>query len=93
VSLECFHSHVPPDLMALLKGKDVLVGVIDVASDEVETPEQVADTIGRALQFVPREHLIACTNCGMAPMDREVALRKLEALAQGAELARRRFGG
>ena len=93
VSLECFHSHVPPDLMALLKGKDVLVGVIDVATDEVETPEQVADTIGRALQFVPREHLIACTNCGMAPMDREVAMRKLQALAQGAELARRRYGG
>jgi 5-methyltetrahydropteroyltriglutamate--homocysteine methyltransferase len=92
VSLECFHSHVPPDLMALLKGKDVLVGVIDVASDQVETPEQVAETIGRALQFVPREHLFACTNCGMAPMDREVAVRKLQALAQGAELARKKFG-
>jgi 5-methyltetrahydropteroyltriglutamate--homocysteine methyltransferase len=93
VSLECFHSHAPADLMALLKGKDVLVGVIDVASDEVETPEQVADTIGRALQFVPRERLFACTNCGMAPMDRGIALRKLQALAQGAEIARRRFGG
>ncbi|MBC5784272.1 methionine synthase [Ramlibacter sp. USB13] len=91
VSLECFHSHVPADLMALLKGKDVLVGVIDVASDEVETPEQVAETIGRALQFVPREHLLACTNCGMAPMDREIAMKKLEALAKGAELARRKF--
>ena len=54
VSLECFHSHVPPELMALLEGKDVMVGVIDVASDEIETPEQVADTIGRALQFVPQ---------------------------------------
>jgi len=93
VSLECFHSHVPPDLMALLRGKDVLVGVIDVASDEVETPEQVADTIGRALQFVARERLFPCTNCGLAPMDREVAMRKLQALAQGAELARRRYGG
>jgi len=92
VSLECYHSHVPPDLMALLKGKDVLVGVIDVASEEVETPEQVADTIGRALQFVARERLLPCTNCGMAPMDREVARRKLEALARGAELARRRYG-
>ena len=59
VSLECFHSHVPPDLMALLAGKGVMVGVIDVASDVVETPEEVADTIGRALQFVPRERLIA----------------------------------
>jgi 5-methyltetrahydropteroyltriglutamate--homocysteine methyltransferase len=93
VSLECFHSHVPPDMMALLKGKDVLVGVIDVASDEVETPQQVAETIGRALQFVPRDRLFPCTNCGMAPMDREIALRKLEALAQGAALARQQYGG
>lgn len=93
VSLECYHSHVPPRLMELLAGKDVMVGVIDVASDEVETPEQVADTIGAALQFVARERLFPCTNCGMAPMDRDVALRKLQALAQGAELARRRFGG
>jgi 5-methyltetrahydropteroyltriglutamate--homocysteine methyltransferase len=92
VSLECYHSHVPPDMMALLKGKDVMVGVIDVASDVVETPEEVADTIGRALQFVPRDRLYPCTNCGMAPMDREVARRKLEALAKGAALARQRFG-
>ncbi|MBO9515336.1 MAG: methionine synthase [Variovorax sp.] len=92
VSLECFHSHVPPDLMRLLDGKDVMVGVIDVASDAVETPEQVADTIGMALQHVPRERLLPCTNCGMAPMDREVALRKLQALADGAALARKRYG-
>ncbi len=92
VSLECYHSHVPPDLMALLKGKDVMVGVIDVASAEVETPEQVADTIGRALQFVARERLFPCTNCGLAPMDREVARRKLEALGKGAALARERYG-
>jgi 5-methyltetrahydropteroyltriglutamate--homocysteine methyltransferase len=91
VSLECFHSHVPAELMALLKGKDVMVGVIDVASDTVETPEEVADTIGRALQFVPRERLIACTNCGLAPMSREVAEGKLRALAQGAALARQRY--
>ena len=92
VSLECFHSHVPPELMALLKGKDVMVGVIDVASNEIETPEQIADTIGLALKYVPRERLIACTNCGLAPMSREVAMAKLEALAQGAELARQRYG-
>ncbi|HEX6722625.1 MAG TPA: methionine synthase [Burkholderiaceae bacterium] len=90
VSLECIHSHVPPDLMALLKGKDVMVGVIDVASDEVETPEAVAETIAAALRFVPRERLIACTNCGMAPMDRAIAMAKLEALARGAELAQRK---
>ena len=92
VSLECFHSHVPPDLMKLLEGKDVMVGVIDVASEEVETPEQVADTIDMALQFVPKQHLIACTNCGLAPMDRAVAEAKLKALAEGAKLAARRYG-
>ena len=92
VSLECVHSHVPPELMALLEGKDVMVGVIDVASDVIETPEEIAETIGRALQFVPKHRLIACTNCGLAPMDREVAVRKLKALASGAKLARERFG-
>ena len=93
ISLECIHSHVPPELMALLKGKDVMVGVIDVASDAIETAEEVADTIGRALQFVPRERLIACTNCGLAPMRREIAEAKLRALGAGAALARRREGG
>ncbi len=92
VSLECANSHVPMELMSLLVNKDVLVGVIDVASDTVETPEQVADVIGKALQFVPRQRLLPCTNCGMAPMGREVALRKLSALAQGAALARARHG-
>ncbi len=92
VSLECFQSHVPPELMQLLEGKDVMVGVIDVASDVIETPEQVADTIGLALKYVPMKHLIACTNCGLAPMSREVAMAKLEALAQGAALARQRYG-
>ena len=91
VSLECFHSHVPVELTALLEGKDVMIGVIDVASDEVETPEQVAQTIGKALQHVPKNRLIACTNCGMAPMRRDIALRKLDALAQGAALARQRY--
>jgi 5-methyltetrahydropteroyltriglutamate--homocysteine methyltransferase len=92
VSLECYHSHVPPELMKLLDGKDVMVGVIDVASPVVETAEEVADTIGRALQFVPRHRLFPCTNCGLAPMNRDVALRKLQALAQGAALARQRYG-
>jgi 5-methyltetrahydropteroyltriglutamate--homocysteine methyltransferase len=87
VSLECIHSHVPPDLMSLLSGKDVMVGVIDVASDEVESADTVARTIANALRFVPRERLIACTNCGMAPMDRAVALAKIEALVKGTALA------
>jgi 5-methyltetrahydropteroyltriglutamate--homocysteine methyltransferase len=92
VSLECIHSHVPPELMKLLKGKDVLVGVIDVATDKVETPQEVAATIRTALKYVPAKHLFPCTNCGMAPMDREVAAAKLRALGAGAALARKKFG-
>ncbi len=87
VSLECQHSHVPMELMKLLDGKDVMVGVINVASDTVESIDEVAHTIGRALQFVAREKLVACTNCGMAPMRREVAVAKLHALVQGAARA------
>jgi 5-methyltetrahydropteroyltriglutamate--homocysteine methyltransferase len=91
VSLECIHSHVPPDLMKLLAGKDVMVGVIDVASDLVETPQEVADTIAKALEFVPKERLFPCTNCGLAPMGRDVAWRKLQALAEGTRLAKERL--
>jgi 5-methyltetrahydropteroyltriglutamate--homocysteine methyltransferase len=91
ISLECIHSKVPIELLSLLKGKDVLVGVIDVASDVIETPEQVKETILHALKYVPAKHLFPCTNCGMAPMAREVALAKLKALGEGAALARARM--
>ncbi len=89
ISLECIHSKVPIELLRLLKGKDVLVGVIDVANDKVETPQEVAAVIERALKYVPAKHFFACTNCGMAPMDRDVAAAKLRALVAGAALARR----
>ncbi len=92
VSLECMNAKVPMHLMGLLKGKTVMVGVIDVASDVIETPEQVAATIGKALEFVPRDKLIPCTNCGMAPMDRGIAAAKLNALGAGARLARSLYG-
>src|SRR3954464_15654223 len=91
VSLECIHSKVPLELLKLLKGKDVLIGVIDVASDRVETPQEVAEVIRRASKYVPPKHLYPCTNCGMAPMDREIAIRKLEALVAGTALARKRL--
>jgi 5-methyltetrahydropteroyltriglutamate--homocysteine methyltransferase len=91
VSLECMNSKVPLELLRLLKGKDVLVGVIDVATDRVETPQEVSEVIQKALQFVPKQHLFPCTNCGMAPMDRDIALAKLKALAAGAALARKKL--
>jgi len=92
VSLECINSHVPMSVLKVLDGKDVLVGAIDVATDTIETPEEVAAVIGQATDFVAKEKIIACTNCGMAPMRRDIALKKLQALAQGAALARKKFG-
>jgi 5-methyltetrahydropteroyltriglutamate--homocysteine methyltransferase len=91
VSVECANSHVPANLLRLLEGKDVLVGVIDVATDRVETPEDVVAVIAEAMKHVPKERIQPCTNCGMAPMDRAVALGKLQALGAGARLARERF--
>jgi len=88
VSLECANSHVPIDLIELLAGKDVLVGAIDVATERVETPEEVAATIRSALRFVPAERLFPCTNCGMVPLDRGVARDKLRSLGAGAALVR-----
>jgi 5-methyltetrahydropteroyltriglutamate--homocysteine methyltransferase len=92
VSLECRNSKVPLELLALLGGKDVILGAIDVASDTVETAEDVAAVIGAAMRYVPRERIIPCTNCGMAPMRRDIAVAKLNALGAGARLARERFG-
>jgi 5-methyltetrahydropteroyltriglutamate--homocysteine methyltransferase len=89
VSLECANSHVPLELIGLLKDKDVLVGAIDVASNTVETPEQVAATIKAASKYVAPARLYPCTNCGMAPLPRAVAAGKLRALAAGAALARK----
>ena len=91
VSVECINSHVPMSLLELLDGKDVLVGAIDVATDRIETPEEVAAVIAQALDYVPKQKIIACTNCGMAPMRRDIAVAKLDALAHGAALARRKI--
>jgi 5-methyltetrahydropteroyltriglutamate--homocysteine methyltransferase len=91
VSVECRNSKVPLELLSLLKGKDIMVGVIDVASDAIETPEDVAATIEAAMKFVPKEKILACTNCGMAPMHRDIAVAKLNALGAGAALARKKL--
>ncbi|MGC1927314.1 MAG: methionine synthase [Pseudolabrys sp.] len=92
VSVECINSHVPLKLLSLLEGKVVLVGVIDVATDKVETSQQVEQVIAEVMKFVRKDKIVACTNCGMAPMRRDVAEAKLKALAQGVALARKKFG-
>ena len=88
VSLECQNSHVPMDLIELIRGKKVMVGAIDVATNQIETPEQVADTLRKALQFVDADKLYPSTNCGMAPLSRQVAQGKLNALSAGAAIVR-----
>ena len=92
VSLECINSRVPLELIALLDGKDVLAGAIDVATDHVETPEEVAAAIRAVMKFARPERIFPCTNCGMAPMARPVATAKLKALAAGATLVRQELG-
>ncbi len=93
VSLECHNSHVPMDLIELIRGKKVMVGAIDVTTNRIETAEEVAATLREALQFVDPDKLYPCTNCGMAPLPREVAQGKLKALADGAEIVRRDLTG
>ncbi len=91
VSLECAHSRVPLPLIGLLKDKDVLVGAIDVATEAVETPEEVAATLTAAMEFVDPGRVYPCTNCGMAPLSRSVAIGKLKALGVGAALVRKKL--
>ncbi len=93
VSLECHNSHVPMELIELIRGKKVMVGAIDVASNAIETPEEVASTLRRALKYVDADKLCPCTNCGMAPLSRAVARGKLEALSAGAAIVREELAG
>jgi len=93
VSLECHNAKVPMDLIELIRGKKVMVGAIDVTTQSIETPEEVASTLRNALNFVDPDKLYACTNCGMAPLPREVARGKLKALADGAAIVRAELTG
>ena len=93
ISLECHNSRVPIELLALIRGKKVMVGAIDVASNEIETPEEVAQTLREALKYVDADKLYPCTNCGMAPLPRQIASAKLSALSKGAEIVRREVLG
>lgn len=93
ISLECHNARVPMELLELIRGKKVMVGAIDVANHAIETPEEVADTLHKALAFVDADKLYPCTNCGMAPLPRQVARGKLEALVKGADIVRQALAG
>jgi 5-methyltetrahydropteroyltriglutamate--homocysteine methyltransferase len=89
VSLECHNGRVPMEVLTLLKGKKIMVGAIDVATNTIETPEEVASTLREALKYADADKIYPCTNCGMAPLSREIARQKLQALAAGAEIIRK----
>ncbi|QBG37277.1 methionine synthase [Litorilituus sediminis] len=89
ISLECHNSRVPIELLELIRGKKVMVGAIDVASNNIETPEEVAETLRKALKYVDADKLYPSTNCGMAPLSRQVARGKLQALSAGTEIVRK----
>lgn len=93
ISLECHNSHVPMELLELIRGKKVMVGAIDVASNAIESAEEVAHTLRQALQYVDADKLYPCTNCGMTPLSRSVARGKLDALVAGAAIVRRELIG
>ena len=92
VSLECHNSCVPFDLMELIRGKKIMVGAIDVATSKIESPAEVANTLRKALEFVDVKNIYPSTNCGMAPLSRNVAIKKLQSLSAGAEIIRKELG-
>ena len=93
ISVECAASGVDPSVLALARGKDLMVGVVDVGTEEVETPQTVAARIRAALQYVEPQHLYPCTDCGMIPRSRTAARGKMKALADGAWLVRSELSG
>jgi 5-methyltetrahydropteroyltriglutamate--homocysteine methyltransferase len=92
ISLECQNSKVPMELVEILRGKEIMIGAIDVASNTVESAEDVAKVLREALAYVDAENLLACTNCGMVPLARDVANGKLQALAAGTALLNKELG-
>jgi 5-methyltetrahydropteroyltriglutamate--homocysteine methyltransferase len=93
VSVECAASGVDVALLAGVRGKDVLLGVIDVGTEEIESPALVAERIRKALPYVEPGRLFPCTDCGLVPRTRQTARAKLHALVEGSRLVRRELGG
>ena len=86
VSVETAASGVDVAVIEALRGKDVLLGVVDVGNETVESPETVAERLHKALRYTDPDHLYACTDCGMLPLSRRAAEGKLRALSAGAAL-------
>jgi 5-methyltetrahydropteroyltriglutamate--homocysteine methyltransferase len=92
VSVEAAASGVDLACLEPLRGKDVMVGVVSVSSEEIESSDIVAERLRRALRFVDPANLIGCTDCGMVPLKRATAIGKMRALGEGVRIVNRELG-
>jgi 5-methyltetrahydropteroyltriglutamate--homocysteine methyltransferase len=88
ISIETAQSHLDTSVLETLPGKTIILGVLDLSTHEVETPEAVAERIRRALPHVPAERIIVAPDCGLKYLPREVAFGKMKAMADGAKIVR-----
>ena len=88
VSLEAAQPNLDPEVLRDLPDKVIVLGVLDLAWSEVETPEIVAVRIRKALEIVPPERLVVAPDCGMKYLPRQLAFRKLRAMVTGAGVVR-----
>jgi 5-methyltetrahydropteroyltriglutamate--homocysteine methyltransferase len=88
ISIETAQSSLDCSVLTQLRGKTIILGVLDLSTNEVETPEIVAARIGRALPYVSRDRIIVAPDCGMKYLPRDVAFAKMQAMAEGAQLVR-----
>jgi 5-methyltetrahydropteroyltriglutamate--homocysteine methyltransferase len=92
VSVETAQSNLDCAVLGTLAGKKIILGVIDLSNNAIETPDQVAARIRRALPYVDPINLIVGPDCGMKYLPREVAFAKMQAMVAGAQLARAQLG-
>jgi len=93
ISIEYSQPGLTPDVLRALGDKTVVLGVLDLSTETVETPEQIASKLRAALEVVPASRLVAAPDCGMKFLPRAVATAKLAAMAQGAALVRAELAG
>jgi 5-methyltetrahydropteroyltriglutamate--homocysteine methyltransferase len=88
ISIETAQSSLDCSVLTQLPGKTIILGVLDLSTEEVETPEIVASRIRRALPYVSPERIIVAPDCGLKYLARDVAIEKMKAMADGARLVR-----
>jgi 5-methyltetrahydropteroyltriglutamate--homocysteine methyltransferase len=88
ISIETAQSALDCSVLRKLPGKTIILGVLDLSTPEIETPEVVAARIRRALPFVPAEGLVIAPDCGLKYLPRDAAFGKMKAMVEGARIVR-----